>query len=95
MGDLLDRPIFINMNIQPAIDNGKTSVKHILYSSIPYHTKQNIRGKNIPISNMVHGQHRVLLDDAVVLGQVLLGETGLVVGAAQRLAEEFALPVGR
>lgn len=45
---------------------------------------------------MVHGEHRVpILDDAVVLRQVLLGEAGLVVRAAQRLAEQLVLPVGR
>lgn len=43
---------------------------------------------------MIHGQHRVLLDDAVVLRQVLLSETRLVARAAERLAEQFALPVG-
>lgn len=48
---------------------------------------------DIPVRDMIHGQHRVLLDDAVVLRQVLLGEARLVARAAERLAEQFALPV--
>jgi len=44
---------------------------------------------------MFHGEHGVLLDDAVVLRQVLFGEAGLVVRAAQRFAQELVLPVGR
>lgn len=44
---------------------------------------------------MVHGEQRVpILDDTVVLREVLLGEAGLVVRAAQCLAQQLVLPVG-